>query len=100
MTPLLLILLAALVLFWLDSMKARDLAAAGARDTCHQQGLQLLDATVTLSRLGLTRTPRGHATLARTYRFEYSRDGATRQTGFIRLRGHRIETIGLADDAG
>lgn len=98
MTPVLLILLAVLVAFWLDSMKARDLAAAFARDTCQRQGLQLLDATVTLTRLGLARAPRGHATLARTYRFEYSRDGTTRQTGFIRLSGHRIETIGLADD--
>lgn len=98
MSFLLLALLAALAWFWLDSMKARDLAVHSARETCEQQGMQLLDATVSLARLKLARSSRGHATLARTYRFEYSHDGATRQTGFVQLRGHRIEAIGLAND--
>lgn len=97
MQPLLLLIaLGALAWFWLQSLRARDLAVRVAQDLCRRQDLQLLDATVALSALRLRRTPQGHVALHRTYRFEYSVDGVQRQLGFVLLLGLRLESAGLA----
>ncbi len=83
-------------LAWYRNLQARELAVRIARDTCRQQGLQLLDATVALQRLALRRDPAGRLALQRTYRFEYTEDSFSRQQGFVVLHGARLETVGLA----
>lgn len=93
---LLLIVIGALSWFWLQSLRARELAVRVAQDLCRRQDLQLLDATVSLNALRLRRTPRGHVALHRTYQFEYSSDGEQRQYGFVLLLGMRVESAGLA----
>lgn len=97
MQPLLLLIaLGALSWFWLQSLRAREVAVHAAQDLCAHQGLQLLDGTVVLNALRLRRAPQGHVTLHRTYRFEYSSDGERRQYGFVLLLGLRLESVGLA----
>ena len=93
---LLLIFMAALLWFWQQSLRAREIAAAAARELCKRQDLQLLDATVALAGLSLRRHPRGHIALLRTYQFEYSSDGDRRQRGFVLILGMRVESAGLA----
>lgn len=85
-----------IVWFWLQSLRARELAIRTALELCQRQGLQLLDATVSLNGLKPRRTPQGHMALQRTYQFEYSADGAERQKGFVLLLGLRVESAGLA----
>ncbi|WJW76106.1 DUF3301 domain-containing protein [Thiohalobacter sp. IOR34] len=97
----LLLLLAAGGWFWLDGLAARDRAVALARDTCERSGVQLLDGTVSLSALRLRRNPAGRVTLQRSFRFDYSSDGASRRQGFVVLLGRRLEAVGLAaEEAG
>ena len=92
---LLLILLGLIVWFWQNTLRARELALRAARDTCQNQQLQLLDGTVTLHRLVLRRSNRGHLTLQRTFQFTYSVDGDDRQTGFVITLGDLVEQVGL-----
>jgi hypothetical protein len=91
-------LLAALIAvawYWHDSLGARELANEAAFDTCRGTGASLLDGTVAFRRLRAVRVGGGMLQLRRTYVFDYTRDGHTRQQGFVVLTGHVVDSIGL-----
>ena len=50
---MLLLLAAAAVWFWQDSLAARESANAAAKEACTRLGLQFLDGTVAFARLAL-----------------------------------------------
>jgi hypothetical protein len=87
--------------FWLDSLRARELAIGVCRAACAQRGLQFLDQTVALRRLGVRRTVEG-LRLRRVYRFDFSEEGAGRRNGYLVLLGLDLEEIsfGLPEQAG
>ena len=85
----------ALAWFWHDSLGARETANAAALDTCGRMGAALLDGTVAFRRLEAVRVAGGTLGLRRTYVFEYTLDGATRQQGFVVLTGRCVDSIGL-----
>lgn len=93
---LLLVMLAAL---WLDGARARELATAVVDELCRRRGLQLLDGTVGLARLGLTRTDHG-LRFKRLFRFDYSVEGVGRQQGHILLHGTVVMHADLIDKPG
>ena len=93
-TLILLILLFVLAMLWLDGARARELAIGISKAACKQQGLQLLDGTVFLERIGLRWTT-GGLRFRRMFRFEYSTEGTMRQNGYIILRGAQRELIQL-----
>ena len=84
------------VWLWHSSMAARERANAAAAEACARLRLDLLDGTVSLSRLGLRRDDTGRLRLERTYAFEYSDDGRRRLAGFVVVLGTRIASVGLA----
>jgi hypothetical protein len=88
-------LLAMLGWFWLDGLKARDAAIAAARKACHADGLQLLDDTVSLSRMRPVRDDDGRLRLQRSYGFEYSDTGDNRRRGGVTLLGHEVILINV-----
>jgi hypothetical protein len=85
----------ALAWFWHDSLGAREAANAAALETCGRMGAALLDGTVAFRRLEAVRVAGGTLGLRRTYVFEYTLDGATRQQGFVVLTGRCVDSIGL-----
>ena len=85
----------ALAWFWHDSLGARETANAAALETCGRMGATLLDGTVAFRRLEAVRVAGGTLGLRRTYVFEYTLDGATRQQGFVVLTGRYVDSIGL-----
>jgi Protein of unknown function (DUF3301) len=85
----------AFALFWHDTLGARDLANAAARETCASTGAALLDGTVAFHRLRIVRGEGGRPAIERTYLFDYSNDGVTRRQGFVVVCGRRVESIGL-----
>jgi hypothetical protein len=90
------ILLAAAVLwFWQDSLAARESANAAAKEACNRLSLQFLDGTVAFARLALVRVD-GRITLRRTYVFDYTATSIERRQGFVLLTGHRVESVGYA----
>lgn len=92
---LLLLAVAALIWFWLDALRAREQAVDIGRRTCRQLGVQLLDETVALHRIGLARLPGGRLGLRRRYDFEFTIDGNDRRQGRILLLSRRLESVQL-----
>ena len=89
---LLLGLLLLLGWFWLDSLRARELALGLCQSACRQRELQLLDQAVALRRLGLSWGTEG-LRLRRVYRFDFSEDGLVRHQGSIVMRGLNLEAL-------
>ncbi len=94
MTSLLtLLLLILLAWFWLDSMRAREIACGISKETCERLGVQFLDETVALQRLRTGRNAAGHLKLLRTYQFEFTDTGAQRSKGVISLLGIEVKRL-------
>ncbi len=91
----LLAVLLATAWYWYDSLGARERANEAALDTCRGTGAALLDGTVSFRRLWPVRGNGGALQLRRTYVFDYTRDGYTRQQGFVILTGRTVESVGL-----
>ena len=95
MTNLTLILFIALLgWFWLDSLRTREIAMGICRAACEQRYVQLLDQTVSLHRLGVRWPPQG-LRFRRVYRFDYSEEGVGRRTGYLVMLGVDLVEISL-----
>jgi hypothetical protein len=92
-SSLFLLLLAALVWFWFDSLRALEIARKAGRRVCDDANLQFLDDTVASTAIALVRDKSGRRVLRRTYRFEFSETGNTRLEGRLILLGDRIESV-------
>ena len=89
------ILAAAVLWFWQDSLAARESANAAAIEACRRLSLQFLDGTVAFARVELVREG-GWLKLRRTYVFDYTATSIERRQGFVLLTGRRIESVGYA----
>ncbi len=89
------LLMAAFVWLWYDSMRARERAVHAGKRVCERDGLQFLDDTVQIVKLWPARNPDGRLALRRTYRFEFSDDGARRRGGIVVMLGGQIESLDL-----
>ena len=85
----------ALALLWRAAVEARGIAFAAAHEACERAGLQLLDGTVVFKSWRAGRGSDGRFAFLRTSLFDYSDDGAARHQGFVIVRGHAVETVGL-----
>lgn len=85
----------AVLLAWRDGMRGRELAVTICRRLCESYELQLLDDTVALSSVRLARSRRSGVTLRRVYSFDFSRDGAQRETGSVTLFEGTLEAAYL-----
>ena len=88
-----LVLLAALVWLWFDSMRARERALASGKRACERDGLMFLDETVECIALRLARNGDGRVALRRTYGFEFSDTGNNRRSGSIVMLGGEVESL-------
>ena len=89
------VLLAAGVLLWLDSLRARERAVKAGRAACERYALQFLDDTVSFTRIWLRRDGDGQLRIARTYTFEFSDTGNNRRHGAIVMLGGELEDLQL-----
>ena len=89
-TMLCLILVLAALYGWQNALRARDLARSLGHGICADAGVQLLDQSVTLSGLGLTRNGEGRLRLRRNYAFEISLDGMDRHRGGLQMVDGRL----------
>jgi hypothetical protein len=90
---LILLLLAALVWFWIDTMRALDAARNAGKLACKKYDVQFLDDAVSGIALALVRDDLGHLALRRTYRFEFSETGNSRLEGRLTLLGTKVESV-------
>lgn len=87
-----------LLLAWRNALRARERAMAVCRRLCQSYELQFLDDTVSLSSLRPARTRNGMMGLRRVYTFEFSRDGAGRESGSVTLLGDVVLAFYLPPD--
>jgi hypothetical protein len=79
--------------YWFSSTRVREIAVDAARRATKAADVQLLDQTVALARVSMSRDGSGQWRLWRQYRFEFSRDGIERETGHIIMLGRRLEAV-------
>lgn len=90
-TLLIVMIIAALGLaYWSAGRAAAERADQLGRDACQAAGVQWLDQTVHAAGVRLRRGDDGRLGFERSFRFEYSHDGADRHVGRLVLRGDRL----------
>ena len=85
--------LAAVVWLWRESLRARESATRAGRRICAANDVQFLDETVALARMSLGWN--GRMALVRSYRFDYSTDGADRAAGLVVVQAGVIVHVQL-----
>jgi len=83
----------ALAWLWYDSTHVREIGVRAARRACEADGLQLLDDTVAIARLGLGRDDDGRLCLRRAYVFDFSDTGNNRRRGSLVMLGDQVQVI-------
>jgi hypothetical protein len=89
------VLIAAGVFLWVDSLRARERAVKAGRAACERYALQFLDDTVSFTRIRLRRDGEGQLRIARTYTFEFSDTGNNRRHGAIVMLGGELQDLQL-----
>jgi len=79
--------------WWNASRAASEHAIEVGRAACRAAGVQLLDQTVHATGLRLRRRSDGRLGLERSFRFEYSHDGADRNRGRMVFHGRRLVSM-------
>jgi hypothetical protein len=97
---LLLLALAAAVVFWFDNQRARERAVMVGRRACEGIRVQLLDQTVSLRGLRLQRPEGKSLAWRRIYRFDFSPDGRGRRQGEIIVQGRQVESVSIETETG
>jgi hypothetical protein len=75
------------------ALRVRELALKEAARACRRDGLQLLDQTVGIRRISMSRDRQGRWRVWRLYRFEYSEDGHSRQAGHVIMLGQQLQAL-------
>ena len=94
---ILILVLAAYAVYTFQALRIRELALQAARRSCDREGVQLLDQTVSMQRLSLSRDATGSWRVWRQYRFEYTVDGAERERGNVIMLGNRLQALVMAE---
>jgi hypothetical protein len=89
------VVIAAGIFLWLDSLRARERAVQAGRRACERYDLQFLDDTVSFTRIRLRRDEDGQLRIARTYTFEFSDTGNNRRHGAIVMLGGELQDLQL-----
>ncbi|OGS91745.1 MAG: hypothetical protein A2061_01135 [Gallionellales bacterium GWA2_59_43] len=93
MSFLLLLMLAALGGFWLNSLRILEIARNAGQQACIKADVQFLDDTVASIGLAIARDRSGRRVFRRTYRFEFSETGNSRLEGQVIMLGDKIESV-------
>lgn len=94
LTPLIvLVVLGSLALLWSSARAAAELASHYGREACARAGVQWLDHSAMLVKIGFKRDHEGRLRMLRTYRFEYSVQGDDRRAGTLALLGRELQWI-------
>jgi hypothetical protein len=82
-----------LCLHFLAAVRVRELAMQAVGRASREDDFQLLDQSVHLRRLSMSRDETGRWRIWRQYRFDYSYDGVERRQGFVIMLGRQLQTI-------
>jgi Protein of unknown function (DUF3301) len=88
-----LFLFAVLCLYFLASIRVRELATQAVKRASEKDDYQLLDQAVHLRKISMSRDDSGRWCVWRQYRFDYSYDGVERRQGHVIMLSKRLQAI-------
>jgi len=94
---LVLALFGAVGLYLFSATRVRELAVDAVRRAAQQGDFQLLDESVSLQRVSMSRDQNGVWRFWRQYRFDYSYDGIQREQGAVIMLGKRLQALVVAE---
>lgn len=80
-------------LYAFAAIRIRELAHQAVIRESHRGEFQLLDQSVHLNRLSLSRDSKGRWRVWRQYRFDYTYDGVQRGQGFVIMLGRQLQSV-------
>ena len=83
----LLVILISSFIYWLDSIRSKEIATSHSRDACKKVSVEFLDETVSIKKVRLRRNSLGRLNFYREYQFEFTSTGAHRYKGMVKLLG-------------
>jgi flagellin-like hook-associated protein FlgL len=92
--------LALLAWFWLNSIRAKEIAMQASAEACQQIQAQFLDQTASLKNIKTRRNTNGKMVFERTFVFDFSRDRETRMQGLVTIIGYKVTQVLLDEDTG
>lgn len=87
----------ALCLYFLGASRVRELAVRAVARASQEDDFQLLDQSVHIRRVSMSRDDSGRWRIWRQYRFDYTFDGYERRQGFITMLGKQFQSIVVAE---
>jgi len=81
------VLLVSTFLYWLASIRAKEIATKYSREACKKVSLEFLDETVSIKKVRLRRNSSGRLVFYREYQFEFTSTGEYRYKGRVKLLG-------------
>ena len=90
-------LFGALCLHFLGAIRVRELALQAVGQASRRDDFQLLDQSVHIRRLSLSRDNTGRWRVWRQYRFDYTFDGVERRQGFVIMLGKQLQAVVVSE---
>ena len=101
MASILIILFLALIAwFWLNSIRAQEIAMQASAQACQQIEVQFLDQTASLKKIRIIRNENGRMIFERIYSFDFSRDRESRTQGLVTIVGQKVTQVLLDEVSG
>lgn len=86
-----------LCLFFLSAIRVRELATQAVLRASQRDDFQLLDQSVHIQRMSLSRDSGGRWHIWRQYRFDYSYEGVERRQGNVIMLGKKLEAMVVSE---
>lgn len=83
----------------MGAIRVRELAVQAVGRAGKQDDFQLLDQTVHIRRMSLSRNESGRWRIWRQYRFDYSYDGVERRQGHVIMLGKQLQAVVVSERA-
>ena len=94
-----LLALGLLCLHFLAAVRVRELALQAVGRASERDDFQLLDQSVHMRRISMSRDDTGRWRIWRQYRFDYSYDGVERRQGVVTMLGKQLQSIMVSESA-
>lgn len=91
------LVIAAVCLYFFAATRVRELALQQVARASQRDDFQLLDQSVHIQRVSLSRDQHGRWHIWRQYRFDYSLDGVERRQGHVIMLGKKLQAVVVSE---
>ena len=84
-------------LYFFSAIRVRELAIQAVAKASRRDDFQLLDQTVHIQRMSLSRDASGRWRIWRQYRFDYTMDGVERRQGHVMMLAKHVQAVVVSE---